>query len=189
MKRNLRDVEFCKVEDLEYSSFAGSGESCCKMTLQFVDPASDVCGRSFKMTLPEMTGFPDFLVERTRYDAAIQRNWTHRDKCKVWWKNEGEEDGSWWVGRILSVKAKSDDFPDSPWERYTVQYKGEPTETHLHSPWELLDINAVWEQPHIDDDSKSSLLSAFAKLEYSSKPPQVTKAILNVKGEFEKRLL
>ncbi|PON61920.1 Guanine nucleotide-binding protein, beta subunit [Parasponia andersonii] len=172
VKGNLRDVEFCKVQDLEYSSFAGSGESCCKMTLQFVDPSSDVYGRSFKMTLPEMTGFPDFLVERTRYDAAIQRNWTHRDKCQVWWKNDGEEDGSWWLGRILSVKAKSDDFPESPWERYTVQYKGDPPETHLHSPWELLDISAVWEQPHIDDDSKDGLQSAFAKLERSSRPPQ-----------------
>ena len=176
MKGEVRDVEFCKVQKLDYSTLPGSGESCCKMTLEFVDPASAVYGRSFKMTLPEMTGFPDFLVERTRYDASTQRNWTHRDKCKVWWKNEGEDDGSWWLGRILSVKAKNSDFPDSPWERYNVQYKSDPADTHLHSPWELFDINALWEHHHIDNESKNNLQSAFQKLEKSSKPPQVLNA-------------
>ncbi|KAL0388872.1 UNVERIFIED_CONTAM: Bromodomain and WD repeat-containing DDB [Sesamum radiatum] len=104
IKRNIRAVEFCRVEDLEYSTHPGSGESCCKMTLKFVDPSSEVLGKSFKLTLPEVTGFPDFLVEKSRYDASMARNWTSRDKCQVWWKNEGEEDGSWWEGRILSVK-------------------------------------------------------------------------------------
>ncbi|KAK6161017.1 hypothetical protein DH2020_004398 [Rehmannia glutinosa] len=93
IKRNIRAVEFCRVEDLEYSTHPGSGESCCKMTLKFVDPSSDVLGKSFKLTLPEVTGFPDFLVEKSRYDASMARNWTSRDKCQVWWKNEGEEDG------------------------------------------------------------------------------------------------
>lgn len=172
MKGDIRDVEFCRVQKLDYSSLPGSGESCCKMTLEFVDPASTVYGRSFRMTLPEMTGFPDFLVERARYDAAIQRNWTHRDKCKVWWKNDDEEDGSWWVGRILTVKAKSNEFPDSPWESYTVQYKSDPADRHLHSPWELFDINALWEHPRIDGGSKAKLQDAFSKLEKLSKPPQ-----------------
>ncbi|KAL5782167.1 hypothetical protein ACOSP7_007196 [Xanthoceras sorbifolium] len=169
---NIRAVEFCKVENLEYAVTSGSGDSCCKMTLKFIDPDSSVFHKTFKLTLPEVTGFPDFLVERTRFDAAVQRNWTCRDKCKVWWKNEGEEDGSWWDGRILSVKSKSYEFPDSPWERYTVQYKTEPTETHLHSPWELFDADTRWEQPHIDDNSRSKLLSTLAKLEQSANKVQ-----------------
>lgn len=166
-------MEFCKVEGLEYSTLPGSGDSCCKMTLTFVDPSSTLVNRSFKLTLPEVTGFPDFLVERTRYDAAMQRNWTCRDKCRVWWRNEGEEDGSWWDGRILSVKAKSPEFPDSPWERYTIRYKSDPTETHLHSPWELFDADTRWEQPHIDDESRNKLMSAFAKLDLSGSKVQV----------------
>ncbi|KAL2464188.1 WD40/YVTN repeat-like-containing domain [Forsythia ovata] len=172
IKGNIKDVEFCRVEDLEYSTRPGSGESCCKMTLKFVDPSSDVVGKSFKLTLPEVTGFPDFLVERSRYDAAVQRNWTSRDKCQVWWKNEGEEDGSWWEGRILTVKPKSLEFPDSPWERYVVKYKSDPTETHQHSPWELYDADTHWEQPHIDDDIKDRLLHALAKLEQSGNKVQ-----------------
>lgn len=174
VKGNIRAVEFCKVEGLEYATTSGSGDSCCKMALKFIDPASSVLNKAFKLTLPEVTGFPDFLVERTRFDAATHRNWTCRDKCKVWWKNEGEEDGSWWDGRILSVKPKSSEFPDSPWERYTVQYKTEPTETHLHSPWELFDADTQWEQPHIDDNGRNNLLSLFAKLEQSANKVQVS---------------
>ncbi|KAK4283700.1 hypothetical protein QN277_000625 [Acacia crassicarpa] len=164
LKGQVRAVEYCRVQSLEYSTVPGSGDSCCKMILLFVDPASSVAGKSFKLSLPEVTGFPDFLVERTRFDAAMTRNWTHRDKCRVWWKNEGDFDGSWWDGRILGVKPKSSEFPDSPWERYTIRYKNDPMETHLHSPWELFDADTEWEQPHIDDSKRDKLLSAFEKL-------------------------
>ncbi|CAN7025408.1 hypothetical protein BRARA_F02933 [Brassica rapa] len=166
---NMKAVEICKVESLEYATLAGSGDSCCKMILKVIDPNSEVFNKTFKLTLPDVVTFPDFLVERSRYEAAIQRNWTFRDKCKVWWRDEGEEDGSWWEGRILAVKAKSPDFPDSPWERYTVKYKSDPTETHLHSPWELFDADTKWEQPHIDDDERKRLLLALTKLETSNK--------------------
>lgn len=165
LKCDIRAVEFCKVIDLDYSTLPGSGDSCCKMRLEFTDPSSNAFGKTFKLTLPEVTSFPDFLVERTRYEAAIQRNWTARDKCQVWWKNEGEEDGSWWDGRILSVKAKSAEFPDSPWERYLIRYKSDPGEAHSHSPWELYDDSTQWEQPHIDDPTRKKLLSAITKLQ------------------------
>ncbi|XP_071703831.1 uncharacterized protein [Rutidosis leptorrhynchoides] len=165
LKGNIRDVEFCKVKDLEYST-RPSGEACCKMTLQFEDPSSNVVGKSFKLTLPEVTGFPDFLVERSRYDAAMDRGWRCRDKCQVWWKNEGEENGNWWDGRIVAVKPKCVDYPDSPWERFSVQYKNDPNVLQ-HSPWELYDASMVWEEPHIDDDVRTKLIRALAKLEQS----------------------
>eukprot|EP00257_Ricinus_communis_P025733 XP_025013147.1 bromodomain and WD repeat-containing protein 1 [Ricinus communis] len=177
VKGHIRAVEFCKVEGLEYST-TPAGDGCCKMTLIFVDPTSDVFEKTFKLSLPEVTGFPDFLVERTRFDAAMQRNWTSRDKCKVWWKNEGEEDGSWWDCRVVSVKPKSSEFPDSPWERCTVKYKSDPSEEHHHSPWELFDDDTQWEQPHIDDEIRNKLMSALAKLEQSGKRAQV----VTVKG-------
>ena len=169
----MKAVEICKVESLEYATLAGSGDSCCKMILKVIDPNSEVFNKTFKLTLPDVVTFPDFLVERSRYEAAIQRNWTFRDKCKVWWRDEGEEDGNWWEGRILSVKAKSPDFPDSPWERYTVRYKNDPTETHLHSPWELFDADTKWEHPHMDDEKRNRLLLALTKLETSDKRTKV----------------
>ncbi|XP_022979650.1 bromodomain and WD repeat-containing protein 1-like [Cucurbita maxima] len=160
----IRAVEFCKVVELVYSTSAGSGDSCCKMLLKFIDPASSVYFQSFKLTLPELTSFPDFLVERTRFEAAMQRNWTFRDKCKVWWKNDVGVDGSWWDGRIVSVQPKSSEFPESPWERYTIKYRSDPAEPHLHSPWELYDIVTQWEQPRIDDENKAKLSTAFDQL-------------------------
>lgn len=176
MKGSIRAVEFCKVEDLEYSSLAGSGDSCCKLTLQFVDPSSDVYGKSFKMTLPEVTGFPDFIIERTRYVHSIEKNWTCRDHCKVWWKHDGDDGGEWWDGRVKAKQSKSSEFLDSPWEMYTIQYKSDPSDIQLHSPWELFglhDSDNQWEQPRIDDQCKKKLHSAFAKLERSADSRQV----------------
>lgn len=185
IKGEISAVEFCKVEGLEYSTLSGSGESCCKMLLRFVDPASSVVGRSFRLTLPEVTSFPDFLVERSRYDAAILRKWTCRDKCQVWWKNDGEDNGSWWDGRILTVKPKSPDFPESPWERCVVQYKSNPRETHQHSPWELYDAGTHWEQPRIVAGIREQLLRDFDKLEKSVNKNRVSMQALCSIGTHE----
>lgn len=174
LKGEIRSVEFCKIVDLEYSTVPGSGDSCCKLTLEFVDPGSSVFGKTFKLALPEVTSFPDFLIERTRFEAAINRNWTVRDKCQVWWKNEGDEDGSWWEGRIMQVKAKSPEFPDSPWERYVIRYKSDPADTHSHSPWELHDADTQWEQPHLDDGTRKKLLSSVSKLAETGNKAQVS---------------
>lgn len=65
------------------------------------------------------------------------------------------------------MKAKDAEFPDSPWERFSVQYKGD-TEILLHSPWELYDAAAmVLEEPRIDDHVRNKLIRALAKLEQS----------------------
>ncbi|CAI0467064.1 unnamed protein product [Linum tenue] len=165
----IRAVEFCRVESLDYATLPGSGDSCCKLMLRFVDPTSDVYNKTFRLTLPELTAFPDFLVERSRYEASLQRNWTKRDRCKVWW-NDDEHQGKWWDGRIQVVKPKSSEFPDSPWERYTVSYKDDHNGTHLHSPWEFSESKGddiQWEQPHIDDETTVGLLSALEELEQS----------------------
>ncbi|KAF3787525.1 PH-interacting protein, partial [Nymphaea thermarum] len=171
LHKNLRAVEFCSVRDLEYSSLPGSGESCCKLSLEFNDPSSNLFGKTFRLTLPELTDFPDFLVERSRFDAAMSRNWTHRDKCQVWWRCEGGEGGSWWEGRILAVKPKLAEFPDSPWERCIIQYKSDSSGQHLHSPWELHD-GPQWEHPQIDDRTKRKLISSFHEIECISNKSQ-----------------
>lgn len=173
IKGYLGAVEICKVESLNYAPAAGSGDSCCKIILRFIDPSSGVFGKAFKLTLPELINFPDFVVEKTRYDAAISRNWTHRDKCQVWWKNENGEGGSWWEGRVLSSEPKSDEFPDSPWERYFIRYRADPLENHRHSPWELHDPGTTWEHPHIDVKISIKLLISFDKLEESVSANQV----------------
>lgn len=177
---SIKAAELCKINVLDYSPLPGSGESCCKLTLEFIDPSSGAFCKTFGLTLPELVEFPDFLVERTRYDAAIERNWTHRDKCQVWWRNEDEEGGSWWEGRVVAVKAKSPEFPDSPWERFVIQYKNDSSGQHLHSPWELHDADSQWEHPHIDERSRDMVLSAFAKLEQDSQKNRVNSLCMKI---------
>ncbi|KAG5555237.1 hypothetical protein RHGRI_012690 [Rhododendron griersonianum] len=168
IKGNIRAVEFCRVKALQYAPYRGSGDGCCKMTLQFVDSSSSVAGKSFNLTLPELNDLPDFLVERSQYDAAIQRNWVLRDKCQVWWENPGEKNGSWWEGRIVGVKPKSQDFPDSPWDKYAVRYKGDPSDPLQHSPWELRDAETQWDPPGIDNEIRENMLCSLDELEASA---------------------
>ncbi|XP_068310472.1 uncharacterized protein [Pyrus communis] len=169
IKENIEVAEICKVESLDYASLPGSGESCCKIKLRFVDPSSAILGKALKLTLPEID-FNDFIVEKTWYDASIRRNWTTGEECAVWWRDSiSDEGGTWWVGRIVRCQAKSHEFPDSPWLRYEVRYENDD-ETHLHCPWELREPSIVddpssCEQPHIDSESKEELLRIFSKLQ------------------------
>lgn len=157
-------MEICKVEFFKYKSMP-YGDSGCEITLKFVDPCSNVYGKTFKLTLPELNDLPDFVVEKTWYDAAVGRNWTIRDRCLVWWKNADSDGGSWWEGRIINSRCKSGDFPNSPWLRYVVQYRGE-SGYHEHCPWELNDPdNISWGRPNIDHQIKDKLLHYFSKLE------------------------
>ncbi|KAJ8748285.1 hypothetical protein K2173_000857 [Erythroxylum novogranatense] len=168
-KGYLNAVEICKVENLCYATVAGSGDSCCKIRLRFTDPSSGAFRNAFDLTLPELIDFPDFVVEKTRYDAAMSRNWTKGDECQVWWRNANGEDGSWWEGKIVSSQAKSDKFRDSPWEKYLIQYSTDPPEDHLHSPWELHDPDSAWEHPHIDFHIREKLLNSIERLEQEDK--------------------
>ncbi|TQE10090.1 hypothetical protein C1H46_004260 [Malus baccata] len=42
IKENIKVAEICKVESLDYASLPGSGESCCKINLRFVDHSSAI---------------------------------------------------------------------------------------------------------------------------------------------------
>ncbi|KAL6902266.1 hypothetical protein ACP4OV_005142 [Aristida adscensionis] len=185
--KGLKPVELCKIQGLDYTTFKGSGESCCKLTIEFIDCTSIAFGKRFKITLPELVNFPDFLVERTRYEASIERNWTNRDKCKVWWRDEVEQGGSWWEGRVSGLKPKSPDFPDSPWEKYVIQYKNDGS-GHPHSPWELHDVGnwAPWKHPHIDLDIRDKLLSEIQTLQDMSHRNQDRFGVLKLDKVAEK---
>lgn len=159
----IRAVEVCSVENLEYSFCAGSGESCCKITIKFIDSSSELFGEEFRFTLPELVDFPDFVVERTRYDVGISRNWSSGDKCLVWWRNESGEGGSYWEGQIVSLKDKSSSFPGSPWEQCVISYTSDPN-MHLHSPWELHDPGSSVERPQIDFEIREEVLYYLNKL-------------------------
>nr|GEZ69451.1 PH-interacting protein [Tanacetum cinerariifolium] len=168
-KEKIKDAEICLVDDIKYKTLPGSGESCCKIRLIFIDPLSKVSGKHFELTLPELVDDPDFLVEKTRYDSSLERDWSPGDRCSVWWNEEGG--GCWWDGRIVSISDKSADFPGSQWERFNVEYDAD--DVHRHSHWELHDKDTEWEQTQaqhsIDFDTRKTMLSLFAKLDQSTR--------------------
>jgi PH-interacting protein len=174
--KGLKAAELCKINVLDYKSYSGSGESCCKLIMEIIDRTSSGYGEEFEITLPELVSFPDFLVERTRFESAITQNWVIRDKCKVWWTDDLEErGGSWWEGQVSEIRPKSPDFPESPWERYVIQYRNDGSE-HSHSPWELhhaASSLAPWKYPHIDPIVRNKLLSAVTDLQEISHTNQV----------------
>lgn len=142
------------------------------MTLRVLDSSSSHAShKEFQLTLPDLINFPDFIVEKTRYDAAIQTKWEIGDECRVWWRHQSGEGGAWWEGRIESSQDKSIDFPNSPWERYGVVY--ETGETSLHSPWEFDNPQFPWENSTIEEKRREKLLSLFAGLVKSISKHQV----------------
>lgn len=170
----VRAVEYCRIEGLEYIMDHESGKVSCKLVLEFTDHNSRLVGKTFKLTLPELTNYPDFLVERSRFDASLRREWSPRDHCQVWWASEeddGGKGGSWWDGRIKQIKAKSKQFPDSPWEMYHVTYKVESSEATAHSPWELFDKEYKikgCELPSINKSIKEGILDVLHSIDKSS---------------------
>lgn len=172
-KNPVRAVEYCRIIELDYVMDQESSKISCKLVLEFIDSGSRVNGKTFKLTLPELTNHPDFLVERSRFDASLKKVWSPRDHCQVWWAS-GEDDGktgSWWDGRIKQIKAKSKEFPSSPWEMYHVTYKSGSTEVTPHSPWELFDKDykiAGWELPSMPASMKEAILSAMNDIERAS---------------------
>ncbi|GJT31922.1 bromodomain-containing protein [Tanacetum coccineum] len=185
-KEKIKDTEICLVDDIKYKSLPGSGESCCKIRLIFIDPLSKVSDKHFELTLPELVDDPDFLVEKTRYDSSLERDWSPGDRCSVWWNEEGG--GCWWDGRIVSISDKSADFPGSQWERFNVEYDAD--DVHRHSPWELHDKDSEWEQtqaqPMIDFDTRKTMLSLFAKLDQSTRGNQDKLGIMKLRQTSER---
>ncbi|KAE8815897.1 Retrovirus-related Pol polyprotein from transposon TNT 1-94 [Hordeum vulgare] len=168
--KSLKAAELCKIKGLDYKPDRGSGESCCELTIKFIDHTSSGFGKEFVITLRELVTFPDFLVERTWFEATTTYNWSVADRCKVWWMGVGEDGGSWWEGRVLDIRPRSPDFPESPWEKYIIQYENDGSE-HPHSPWEVHDANnplVSWKRPHIAPSTRNKLLSAVTGLQEKS---------------------
>lgn len=81
----LREAEPCSVVGLSYLIVDdGTEATVASLKLQFDDEASQLKGRHFYVKLPPpFVGGADFVVLKSRFDAAIRRKWTIDDHCQV----------------------------------------------------------------------------------------------------------
>ncbi|KAH7296782.1 hypothetical protein KP509_26G038600 [Ceratopteris richardii] len=172
LRCHLRAVELCEIVGIEYKTISGFSGVSCKLTLKLIDEECEAMGKTFRLSLPELIDFPDFLIDKSRYDASLKRNWRKRDRCKVWWRlktgddDEDEKTEAWFYGRVVGVEPKSSEFPDSPWDSCLVQYKGDSSGPHRHSPWELFDVDNVETIPSsMDEAARVHILSSIEEIE------------------------
>ena len=81
----LREAEPCSVVGLSYLiADDGTEATYAALKLQISDPASPAAGGHIYVRLPPpFVGGADFLVPRSRFDAAVARAWSIDDHCQV----------------------------------------------------------------------------------------------------------
>ncbi len=62
----------------------GVHHTVAALQLRLIDPASPVHEREFEVELPPPdSGHAEFVVLRSRFDAALRRGWAAGDSCQV----------------------------------------------------------------------------------------------------------
>lgn len=83
--RRMRQAEPARVVGLRYVvSDDAHADTMAVLRLALSDAASPLAGREFDVEMPPPHhGQAEFIVLRSRFDAAVQRDWHVNDKCQV----------------------------------------------------------------------------------------------------------
>ncbi|MGH0169074.1 UNVERIFIED_CONTAM: hypothetical protein FKN15_072328 [Acipenser sinensis] len=126
-KMDLRDQESVKVVGIKYE--VGPPTLCC-LKLAFLDPVSGkMTGESFSLKYHDMPDVIDFLVLQQFYNEAKEQNW----QCGT--KFRSIIDDAWWFGTVESQQPFQQEYPDSLFQCYTVQWDN--GEREKMSPWDM----------------------------------------------------
>lgn len=81
----MRPAEPARVVDLKYAvGQDADSDTMAVMWLALDDSASPLAGREFEVEMPPPHhGQAEFVVLRSRFEAAMQRGWRSEDKCQV----------------------------------------------------------------------------------------------------------
>ncbi len=81
----MRPAEPARVVDLKYIiGQDADSDTMAVMRLALDDSASPLAGREFEVEMPPPHhGQAEFVVLRSRFEAAMQRGWRSEDKCQV----------------------------------------------------------------------------------------------------------
>ena len=82
-RQAMRPAEPARVVGIEYF-IAGEQQTWMRLRLALADESSALDGRGFTVDLPSPeTDFGDFVILRSRWDAAMQQHWRVGDECQV----------------------------------------------------------------------------------------------------------
>ncbi|XP_015744769.1 bromodomain and WD repeat-containing protein 1 isoform X2 [Python bivittatus] len=166
-KMVLREQELVKIVGIRYE--VGPPTLCCLKLTLMDHVTGQLQDKSFSLKYHDMPDVIDFLVLRQFYDEARQRNWQPCDRFR------SIIDDAWWFGTVLSQEPYQPQYPDSPFQCYSVKWDN--GETERLSPWDMEPIPENVDQPKELGASVSVTAEEMAKLLYK---PQ--------KGEWQGKL-
>nr|XP_020645039.1 bromodomain and WD repeat-containing protein 1 isoform X1 [Pogona vitticeps] len=153
----LREQELVKIVGIRYE--VGPPTLCCLKLTLMDHVTGHLQDKSFSIKYHDMPDVIDFLVLRQFYDEARQRNWHPYDRFR------SIIDDAWWFGTVLSQEPYQPQYPDSPFQCYTVKWDN--GEIERLSPWDMEPIpENVVDQPEELGASVSVTVEEMAKLLY-----------------------
>ncbi|KAG8136513.1 hypothetical protein E2320_005088 [Naja naja] len=155
-KMVLRDQELVKIVGMHYE--VGPPTLCCLKLTLMDHITGQLQDKSFSLKYHDMPDVIDFLVLRQFHDEARQRNWQPNDRFR------SIIDDAWWFGTVLSQEPYQPQYPDSPFQCYSVKWDN--GETERLSPWDMEPIPENVDQPKELGASVSVTAEEMAKLLY-----------------------
>uniref|UniRef100_A0A8D2LJJ0 Bromodomain and WD repeat domain containing 1 n=1 Tax=Varanus komodoensis TaxID=61221 RepID=A0A8D2LJJ0_VARKO len=155
-KMILREQELVKIVGLRYE--VGPPTLCC-LKLNLMDHVTgQLLDKSFSLKYHDMPDVIDFLVLRQFYEESRQQNWQPCDRFR------SIIDDAWWFGTVLSQEPYQLQYPDSPFQCYSVKWDN--GETERLSPWDMEPIPENVDQPEELGASVSVTAEEMSKLLY-----------------------
>ncbi|XP_042312358.1 bromodomain and WD repeat-containing protein 1 isoform X1 [Sceloporus undulatus] len=156
-KMVLREQELVKIVGIRYE--VGPPTLCCLKLTLMDHITGHLQDKSFSLKYHDMPDVIDFLVLRQFYDEARQRNWKPSDHFR------SIIDDAWWFGTVLSQEPYQPQYPDSPFQCYSVKWDN--GEIERLSPWDMEPIpDNVVDKPEELGASVSVTSEEMAKLLY-----------------------
>ncbi|XP_060626304.2 bromodomain and WD repeat-containing protein 1 isoform X2 [Anolis sagrei] len=152
----LREQELVKIVGIRYE--VGPPTLCCLKLTLMDHITGHLQDKSFSLKYHDMPDVIDFLVLRQFYDEARQRNWRPHDRFR------SIIDDAWWFGTVLSQEPYQPQYPDSPFQCYSVKWDN--GEIERLSPWDMELIPENVEPPEELGASVSVSAEEMAKLLY-----------------------
>ncbi|XP_028583028.2 bromodomain and WD repeat-containing protein 1 isoform X4 [Podarcis muralis] len=155
-KMVLREQELVKIVGIHYE--VGPPTLCCLKLTLMDHITGQLLDKSFSLKYHDMPDVIDFLVLSQFHDEARQRNWQPNDRFR------SIIDDAWWFGTVLSQEPYQPQYPDSPFQCYSVKWDN--GETERLSPWDMEPIPDNVDQPVELGASVSVTAEEMAKLLY-----------------------